>query len=328
MPPRNNCILLVEQDQKIIDLLYRQILKSLGYQVELVGSVAEAIREASSDVYDVVITNLDLSGLSGNDLLVAFTAQNIRIPVIVLAKKGVEHNVIKAFRLGAADYLNLPVRETEVVAVVERVLNQIHAQRERERLINELKQTNVELQQYVNGLVTTLMIGKSITSINDLDGLYEIILEAAISVTDADRGWILMRKDRGKKFLVTAHQNTYNNSIAQIQILEEGNHSLEDIIEAIQPIEDEEYRNIRLSKSGKPTIVASILSHKMLIGLLVMMRSDPNPFSSNEQTLLEAIANYASLSITKLRLFQAVRGQVRGTKIGRTTTKDADPVTD
>jgi FixJ family two-component response regulator len=309
MPPKNNRILLVEQDQNFGDLLLNQVLKPLGYQVQLVESVADAIKEVSDFSPDLVITNLNLPGLSGNDLLVAFTAQGIETPVIVLAKKGMENNIIKAFRLGAADYLGLPVRETEVVAVVERVLGQVQAQRQREQLTSELKQTNMELQQRLQELAITITIGNAVSSITDLNSLYEKILEGALLVTGADHGWIMMRKDRGNNFTVTAHQNTSVDSTAIDQPWDEGTYSLEDILEETQSNEDDHLEGVRISKSGKPTLVTPILSHRVLIGLLVMMRDDPRPFSSNEQTLLEAISDYASLSVTKIRLIQAVKGR-------------------
>ena len=113
-------ILLVESDPEISDLIARQALKPLGYQVSVVGDATRAIQESIRISPDVIVANLNLPGLSGKDLLVALTSQGIGTPVIVIAAQGMEGDVIQAFRLGASDFLAWPVREAEVVSAVER----------------------------------------------------------------------------------------------------------------------------------------------------------------------------------------------------------------
>jgi FixJ family two-component response regulator len=74
------------------------------------------------------------------------------VPVIVIATKEQEGDVIQAFRLGASDYLRWPVREADVVSAVERVLKQVRSKSERETLSRQVKQTNQELQRRVREL--------------------------------------------------------------------------------------------------------------------------------------------------------------------------------
>ena len=153
-------ILLVESDPEVSDLITRQVLKPLGYQVRVVGDATMAIREAIEISPDVVIVNMNLPGLSGKDLLVALSSQEFERPVIVIAEEGMEGDVIQAFRLGASDYLSWPVREAEVVSAVERALGQVRAEHERERLSQQLEKTNSELQRRVRELTTIFGIGK------------------------------------------------------------------------------------------------------------------------------------------------------------------------
>ena len=124
--------------------------------------------------------------------------------MILLAQRGQESDIVQAFRLGAADYLLLPVREAEVVSAVERVLKQVHERRERDRLAQQLQQTNQELQLRVRELTTIFSVGKAVTSITDLSMLMDKILEGAVSVTQADLGWFLMRDDANKPFVLVA----------------------------------------------------------------------------------------------------------------------------
>ncbi len=78
-------ILLVESDPEICDLIARQTLLALGYQVQVARQAANAIQEASRFAPDIVITDISLPDLSGKDLLVALNSQGVSAPVIVIA---------------------------------------------------------------------------------------------------------------------------------------------------------------------------------------------------------------------------------------------------
>lgn len=113
-------ILIVENDPDIADLIGRQALKPLGYQVNVVGDAGSAIKLAVQTPPDLILANINLPGLSGKDLLAALGSQNVKSPVIVITEKGQEHDAIQAFRLGATDVLFWPLRDAEVVSIVER----------------------------------------------------------------------------------------------------------------------------------------------------------------------------------------------------------------
>src|SRR5487761_2571433 len=112
-------ILIVESDPDISDLIARQALKPLGYNVIIIGDAASAIKQAVQTPPDLIIANLNLPGLSGKDLLAALTSQGISAPLIILAEKGQEQSIIQAFRLGAVDVVFWPSRDVEIVRVVE-----------------------------------------------------------------------------------------------------------------------------------------------------------------------------------------------------------------
>src|SRR5262245_59565517 len=140
-------ILIVESDPDIADLIGRQSLKPLGYQVAVVGDAASAIKTAVQSTTDLIVANLNLPGLSGKDLLTALNSQGVKAPVVMVAEKGQESEALVAFRLGATDALFWPARDAEVVACVERALSQTKETRERQKLDRQLKVTHDELQK-------------------------------------------------------------------------------------------------------------------------------------------------------------------------------------
>ncbi len=200
-------ILLVESDPDIRELIVGQALQPLGYQVQIAEDASSAIIQAAQTNPDLIIVDLNLIGLSGKDLLVAFNSQGLQVPLIVVAKKGQEVNVIQAFRLGGSDYLLWPARETEVVSAVERALKQVRERRVRQRLDMRLKETNQELQRSVRELTTIFAVGKAVLSITDQRALFDKIVEGMVYVADADYGWLLIRDEHTHAYNMAAHRN-------------------------------------------------------------------------------------------------------------------------
>src|SRR5512146_842465 len=147
MASNGDRILLVESGPEIIDLIARQVLISEGYDVDVATDSSTAIKQAFPNPPDLIIADLNLPTLSAKDLLVALNAQGINTPLLVIASKGQEQDIIQAFRLGAADYLFWPARDAEVLAAVERVLKRVHEARDRQRLDLRLNELNQQLQQ-------------------------------------------------------------------------------------------------------------------------------------------------------------------------------------
>lgn len=305
-------ILLVESDPEISDLVARQTLQAMGYQVQVTHAASLAIQEASRYAPDIIITDMNLPDLSGKDLLVALNSQGVYAPVIVIAHKGMEGDLVQAFRLGATDYLLWPMREAEVVAAVERVLKQVRARRERETLARQLKQTNDELQQRVRELTTIFAIGKAVTSITNQRELFEKIVEGAVYVTEADCGWLLLREERAKVFRLAAQRNLPKSIASKVnQPWDDGISSLVALSGETLSISGEPLTRFKVSQLGQSALVVPVKLKKEVMGLLVVVRKAPNPFSPSNRTLLEAVADYASISLVNARLFRVLEERAR-----------------
>lgn len=318
-------ILLIESDPEISDLVSRQTLQALGYQVQIVRSASAGLQEVNRYHPDVIVTNLILPDLSGKDLIVALTSQGVESPVIVISQQGMESDLIQAFRLGASDYLVCPMREAEIVSAVERVLKQVRARRERETLARQLKQTNNELQQRVRELTTIFAIGKAVTSITNQRELFEKIVEGAVYVTEADCGWLLLREERSKTFNLVAQRNLPKTLVAKLnQPWDDGISSLVALSGETLSISGEPLARFKVSQLGQSTLVVPVKLKKEVVGLLVVVRKAPNPFSASNKTLLEAVADYASISLVNASLFRAVEERARSMQQAAEKALDSD----
>lgn len=305
-------ILLVENDPDICDLISRQTLKPLGYQVRVFGDAAVALREIIQILPDVVIVNMDLPGLSGKDMLVALSAQEINCPVIVIAEEGMEEDVIQAFRLGASDYLSWPVREAEVVSAVERALGQVRVKHERERLSRQLAKTNTELQRRVRELTTIFGIGKAVTSLTDQRMLFDKLIAGGVFVADADKGWLLLRYGEEKVFTLNACKNMPKSIEKKVgKIWDDGISSLVALSGETLSIHGNALKRFKVAQLGQSILAVPVKAQKEVVGLLVVMRKSANAFNPGNQAMLEAVADYASISLMNARLFDALEKRAR-----------------
>lgn len=111
-------ILIVEDDADINRLLY-QILKKNGYFPEQAYSGTEAKLLLGAGSYDLILLDLMLPGMTGEELLDHIRKeQNLSVPVLILSAKGSLQDRVGLLLEGADDYLTKPFEPEEVLARV------------------------------------------------------------------------------------------------------------------------------------------------------------------------------------------------------------------
>lgn len=308
-------ILLVENDPEISDIIARQALRSVGYQVDVVQDSSTAIKSSLQTPPDLIIVDLNIPGLSAKDMLVALSSQGVNTPLLVIASKGQEQDVIQTFRLGAADYLLWPARDAEVVSVVERALQRVHEMRDRQRLGLKLNETNNELQRTAGELNAIINIGKAVISITDQRALFQKIVDGAAQVAEADIAWLLIRHEESKAFLLSAERGLPKVWSAKMNApVEDGLSGLVALSGETLSIAGEALKKFRIANLGRSACAVPIKVQKEVIGMLLVVRKEERAFENLEQTVLEAVAVYASISLVNARLFQALHGSVQASK--------------
>jgi two-component system KDP operon response regulator KdpE len=104
----------VDDEPQILRALKPGLLAA-GYDVEAVGSAAEALTALSERAFDVLIVDLGLPDMDGKELI-ARVRQAGDTPVIVLSARDAEEEKIAALDIGANDFVNKPVGIGELMA--------------------------------------------------------------------------------------------------------------------------------------------------------------------------------------------------------------------
>ncbi|MCL4274042.1 MAG: response regulator [Anaerolineales bacterium] len=310
-------ILIVENDPDIADLIGRQSLQPLGYQVTVVSDAASALKYAVQTPPDLILANINLPGLSGKDLLAAFSSQSVRSPVIVIAEKGQEPDAIQAFRLGATDVMFWPLRDAEVVSIVERALRQTQETRERQKLDRQLKATNDELQKRLRDLTTILATAKAVVSLTDQRKLFDRLLESALQLGEADLCWLMLRDEKSNSYILRAQRSLPDSWAKKMnQPVDDGISSLVALSGESLFMNGAPLQKFKIAALGKSVGVIPIKIKNEVIGLLIVVRKKDNEFSRDAQTMLEAMADYASISLVNARLFRALEQTAENARAG------------
>jgi len=127
-------LLIVDDDPSVLFML-RELFEERGHLTQTVTSGAEAIGRLPG--VDVVLTDLQMPGMSGMELLRAVREQDATVPTILLTAHGSEKDAVSAMKAGAYDYLTKPFDIDEVVFVVERALESRALRVANRRLVGE-----------------------------------------------------------------------------------------------------------------------------------------------------------------------------------------------
>jgi GAF domain-containing protein len=159
----------------------------------------------------------------------------------------------------------------------------------------------------VRELTTIYSIGKAVTSITDQQALFDKIVEGAVYISEADNGWFLLRRDNSKVFVLSAQRNLPATLNARLnQPWEDGISSLVALSGEPLSIHGDTLKRFKIAQLAQSVLVIPVKVKSEVVGLLVVSRKTPKPFGPSNQALLQAVGDYASISLVNARLFRAL----------------------
>jgi len=117
--------ILVVDDEKNQREILETILSGEGYDVTTASSGEAAMKFVADRHFDLVLTDLKMTGMSGLDLLKSLTDYDKSIIVILLTAHGSVDSAVDAMRLGAFEYLQKPYDSEKLLDTVSRALKKL-----------------------------------------------------------------------------------------------------------------------------------------------------------------------------------------------------------
>jgi two-component system KDP operon response regulator KdpE len=116
-------VLLVD-DETSIQRAVGPLLRSRGYDVEIAGTGAEALRLVSIRAPDLIVLDLGLPDIEGTEVCRRLR-ETLKVPIIVLSARGAEADKVNALDLGADDYVTKPFGPEELLARIRVALRRV-----------------------------------------------------------------------------------------------------------------------------------------------------------------------------------------------------------
>jgi two-component system NtrC family sensor kinase len=300
-------VLVVDSDPNEGSLLVETALEPFGYEARWLEDGGAALSAIMADPPDVLLLDLNLIGLSGQDVIAALNAQAFDLPVIVMTDRGFEGEALQAFRLGAKDYVVRPLREAEVIQAIERALKEVRLRREREALVSEVQHAALEAQQRLSELKTLMGIGKSVAALGRPEQVFDRVVRAAMYLTRAESAGLFLSDDASGSLVLRAGQNLPRDLLNRV------GQPVEDRLAALVMRSQETYiatiddfQQFQPAHEGARAIIyAPLVIHEQPIGLL-WVANTRLAFEYYMRDLMTALADYAAISVVNVRLFSAV----------------------
>lgn len=130
--------ILVVDDEPLQREILKTILSKEGYETETAESAEVALVLLKKFDPDVILTDLQMTGMDGLKFLQSLPEKSLPPAVIVITAHGTISSAVEAVRLGAADYLTKPVDKEKILFAVQKASERSKILKENLRLRTEL----------------------------------------------------------------------------------------------------------------------------------------------------------------------------------------------
>jgi len=288
-------VLVIDDSHEIRKFVVQYVLEPHGFEVLEAADGAEGLRRALEEEVDLILLDLEMPKMNGFEVLDGLRDRRSEVPVILMTSHGSEAIAIEVFHKGVRDYVIKPFAPAHMLETIERALTSVRLQHEKEALTTKLVQTNRQLEQRLREFDILYQIGKSVTSLLKINKLLERVVDAALYVTGAEEGAILLenggegdlREYVRKQRVAGQKQQVARRSESQLAV--------------------------DAMRKGDATMTGAMLYAPLKVGrrtigaLGVNNRVTARFFDNHDRRLLMALADYAAIAIENARLLQQTK---------------------
>ena len=307
-------ILVVDDSKQMREFLI-QLVQLEGFEVSTAKDGSEGLSHALKDSPALIITDQAMPGLTGLEMMEGLRESGSEIPAILITAEGSEEIASRALRAGVMDYFIKPFDPIELQEAIHRILGATRVGSVR---------TGVPDQRRLDALNTLISIGKSVTSLLDLEQILFRVTEAAVYLTGAEEGTLMLVDEETGELYVRVSKNLAAG--LQSMRLAVRDSLAGRVIRTGTPL---------LIGEGQQKIKTHYLVHSLLyaplkvqdrvIGVLgVHNRIVDRPLSQADVGIISALADYAAIAIVNAQLYAT--SETERTKLSRIVQQIQDAV--
>ncbi|GAB4500819.1 MAG: hypothetical protein Fur0035_03590 [Anaerolineales bacterium] len=304
MPP-TNLILLAMEASPTLSLLERA-LRASGYGVALAADSATLKRALAETSPALLLIHETLKGQSGLDLARATLERFPTLPVILFADHDNAALMKQCMKTGLSDFLAPPLRIDEIVQAIQR--SQKRAEQTGDWVRREVRRSTASLEQRVNEMETMMKLGRTINSSLDEDNVLTSVVTAAVELTGAEEGQLLLLDKESGDLYMRAGRN-FEENFARAFRLPVKDSMAGQVIHSGKALSfcEDSPNKIKTSYLVYALVYVPLTAQGEVIGVLgVDNRQNKRPFSQHHEILLSVLADYAVIAIQNAQSYQKI----------------------
>jgi len=298
-------VLIVVSDRDLGNLLERGILKPAGYHVSLVNNIRDADLYLAQTLPSLIVVAQQLVDGDGLDLVRMIRKRHPQLPVISILSNASRENILEAMQCNVTQCLWAPMTKDDVLQAVESAFDYGRRLTEWAKLLT--KRDTDSLRRRLDVLELLGEVGRSVTASLDIDHVLSSVVDAAVNLTEAEEGSLLLIDELSGELYMRAAKNFQDEFVRTFRL------PIDDTLagQVIQSGEAAEInadtpQKIKTSYLVRRLIYVPLKVHGRVIGVLgVDNRQSPTDFSELHLTLLNALADYAAIAIENARLYHS-----------------------
>ena len=316
-------VLIVDDEPSVVEV-FQEFLASHGYTLTLAASGEEAVRRLPEIRPDVILTDLNLPGLSGLEVMRAAKGVDPEVCVVVVTGYASASTAIDALRQGAYDYVTKPFDLDDVFQIVERGLANRRLKVLNRELLEELRQKNEILRQHEHELrervrvatsqMTSLYeVGKEIGANLDLDRRLAVICNRAAAMSGARGALVYLRELESDAYVPAA---AYGVALAagdpggRAFVSGQGflGRSVRDQVALREEIAPEHSALAfpGVADACRNAITVPLVDENQVLGLLAVV-DKPDGFTGEDESFLTLFASQSAIALRNSQLYEHTR---------------------
>ncbi|MEJ2756941.1 MAG: ATP-binding protein [Anaerolineales bacterium] len=297
----SNKILLVLPEEKLLNAIAKNILRD--HAIEKAKTTAAARKALHEFEPNVILVAERMENGGGLKFVIEVLTTNPSQQVILLSEGKSRLNQRQALVLGLADWLTLPLKPDVVRKSVKQALDR-HGRWKNWRLKDQRLATG-PLEQRVDELETIFRVGRAITAQLDLDQVLSEVLSAAVTITGAEEGSILLPDEESGELYMVAARNFQEEFVRTFRLPVEDTHAGQ-VYQSGEPffLHEKDPQKIKTAYLVFSLAYVPLIYHGRTIGVLgVDNRRKKSGIDQENMVLLNAVADYAAIAIENAKLY-------------------------
>lgn len=321
MAGSQNKVLIVIADPQV-SLALERVVKSGGFTGTVFYDSTGALRQASMNEAVLAVVGDQANGTSAIDTAAVFLRRFPSLPVILFAARETPDLFKDALRMGIQDVIFPPIRAETILHAVREVIER--TRRRKDAVLLDSRRITSMLQSQVSELETLTRLGHQVTGSLDIDHVLTAIVDAAVNLTGAEEGSLLLIDDETGELYMRAARNFQEDFVRTFRL--PITDSLAGAVirsgEAVL-MDDSTPQKIKTSYLVQSILYVPLQRQGHVLGVLgVDNRHSHLPLTQRHVALLNALSSSAVSALENARLYAAAQAEREKLEIILTNIQD------